>query len=720
MTEWRWPRDGWLAAGLALLLAAPLLAGRTYYLDDAHALALPLFAALREAILEGHPLTWNPAMFAGYHGLGAGQSGTWYPLNWLLLRCLPLLPAFALSYLLHYWLLARGLLGLARALGQDRGGAVVTAAAALGSGVVAGHTMHHNVIVGLAWSPWLVWAAVATGRQAGWRAPLALAAVLALSLLAGHPQYVFLGLLAAACVVPWTRDPQQAWAGLLGRLAVALALGAVLAACQVLPLLSYVGVSDRPQPGGAWQYLTAVSFEPRDLARLLCPDLFGSPLRGTWPAEGFTHWETRAGCGLALLSLALARLTVGRRDRAWWAAVTLLLVGGLLMLGRHNPLYRLLIQLPPFSVFRAPARYVWLLQLGLAVLAGSGYQLLGQRRLPRRAAVAGSGTVVIATALATWAARPALLLKAGGAVLLALLLGVLLSVTVIAAVRLTARRRRVWRRVFMLGAAVELLVGWHTFALTRPQADLRSPPRLADPLLADPRPRLLLDWRQTAPSRELAPGLARLESNTGLIWGLRYFRGGREALPPLPLLGALQELDAAGDDSTRLQFLLDRWSIGWVVTSPELHSPGLRRVLVDSGCLLYENLTARPDLYAVEAQPVDGAWSSKLTDFVRWAPLTPAVATATRWTVRTSCEAPRLVVLAQSAWPGWLTLVDGQPAPLVVAEGLYLAVAVPAGVHQVEFRFDHPADWLGWQLTKIALLGWIAAWWAAGRAARRR
>ena len=56
--------------------------------------------------------------------------------------------------------------------------------------------------------------------------------------------------------------------------------------------------------------------------------------------------------------------------------------------------------------------------------------------------------------------------------------------------------------------------------------------------------------------------------------------------------------------------------------------------------------------------------------------------------VRTSVEAPGLLVLSEVYYPSWKAYVDGRPAPVHVADGLLRSVAIPAGEHTVELRYE--------------------------------
>jgi hypothetical protein len=81
-------------------------------------------------------------------------------------------------------------------------------------------------------------------------------------------------------------------------------------------------------------------------------------------------------------------------------------------------------------------------------------------------------------------------------------------------------------------------------------------------------------------------------------------------------------------------------------------------------------------------------------------------------------DAPSSALLVvRNVWdPGWRATIDGQPAPLLVADYLLQGIPVPPGRHTVELRYDDP--WVGYGLLGSTLA--LAALAAAALALRRR
>ena len=361
---------------------------------DVQTYFFPLRSYTREALLDGRIPLWTPEVFMGAPVLANPQAAVFYPLNLLLL---PLDPAKALAatVVLHVWIGGVGMaLFVRRVLGLNRGAAVVAALAFSLGGVMSAQTGHPNQLAAIAWIPFLLWAVDRTvgraGDAGGWRIGrlgpvLGLAVVVALQVTAGHPQQVYIALLIVAGYAIFRLARlyrgggwRSAGSG-VGWLVAGLVLGMAISAVQLLPALFLSAQSIRA--GGLPLYEAgSFSLRPGDLGPALLPAFTDAPRSQEFLAfVGFT--------GLWLAGVGL----IGRRHRG--LALTLLGAGALALLlaaGPELPFFRLAHRwLPGFDLFRVPARWLVVVNLALALLAGLGAERLegggggdGWRRLP--------------------------------------------------------------------------------------------------------------------------------------------------------------------------------------------------------------------------------------------------------------------------------------------------------------------------------------------------
>ncbi len=211
-----------------------------------------------------------------------------------------------------------------------------------------------------------------------------LSLVVALQLLAGHPQIAMISLLTLLAYVlfrAWSlpsgaeeRRVTVTWrlqrtAAVLG----AILAGGLLAAVQLLPTWELVQVSVRAG-GLPMRFLASFSWHPALLATLIVPFVLGNPY------PNFSV-EWAAYLGVLPLLLALSGLWLRRkRETAFFAALAT--VSMMLAFGDHTPLFPLLARLPLWNLFRVPARFLLPFTLCVALLAGSGFDAWRERLPP--------------------------------------------------------------------------------------------------------------------------------------------------------------------------------------------------------------------------------------------------------------------------------------------------------------------------------------------------
>ena len=397
------------AMGLAFLLLAVLAAfapgwlrGQVFFELDTLKQYAPYIEYAATSLRAGTLPLWNPYVFTGFPQFADGHTGVLHPLH------IPFLLAGAHEALLVWGPVIRAMLAataayaLARTLRVSPAGATLTGLSfGLGSFVVA--QQHHLDIANAA--PVLpallaAWerafgAPSARGRMA-WFGVAGL--VFSTALLAIQPQLVLITAFGAALyVVGSLAVGRRHVANGGGRLAGALGWTAVggfvialiaggLSAIQTVPLMELIANSAR---GTALPPSEAARFATPPLAsvQLLFPAIFG---RGASYWFSWNQWETAFYAGAVPLAFGLLAL---RRPTRLVLTIALAGVMSALIAQAEQgalPLFELVNDIPGFDRARAPARFVLIAGLMIALLAGIGLDRAGRLRMVRPAMAVGA------------------------------------------------------------------------------------------------------------------------------------------------------------------------------------------------------------------------------------------------------------------------------------------------------------------------------------------
>jgi len=178
------------------------------------------------------------------------------------------------------------------------------------------------------------------------------------------------------------------------------------AVAQLAPTYEYLSLSQRAGSVD-YQSVFTYSFSPIKILTLLLPDIFGNPGFGNYSGYA-TYWEDASFIGIIPALLAVSGLVIiFNRQRSGRQTVAIAVYAGLIAamglvfaFGEFTPVYPFLYRAcPGFDMFKAPARWLLFVELGLILLA-----LLGLERLKRptgralfwgRLATAGAGAIAI-------------------------------------------------------------------------------------------------------------------------------------------------------------------------------------------------------------------------------------------------------------------------------------------------------------------------------------
>lgn len=730
-----------LSAVLLLFVLTLLFMGRNLLPSPARSLGghdmrgyyYPYYDHVKEAVLEGRLPFWEPTLFNGFPFMAQPQQNVFYPPLWLSF-ILPVNVGISMYMLIHIWLAGIGMHLYVRQMGGGWLPSVLAAIAFAFSGLLAGRLWagHSTVYALVAWTPWLllamnwcvrrgtVWSAIIAGLPLG------------LCLLAGHiPSFMYVGMIWGLFVIYLlVTEKERRWL-VIRQAALMLIIGLALTAVQLTPFLEFSFGSERLAEAD-YEFATEYSLPPAHLLTLILPEYFGEPTRvGYWSVPTFEELTYYGGL-LAILGIILA---LRRPTRLTWFYLVMMIIGLSLALGRYGVLYPLAYEyLPPFRLVRAPGRATILFLF--AVTALLGHVLTMWRGMPlsermKRLNPTFRWTLVLIAFMGVVA------IAATGAVFMAL--------------HPTDTSGRLWHQIggYAIALSIFLVGGGLLWAyLAVPEANLRLRRMLAvslilltvfdlwlfslkfvrlEPVTPDS---FWLDAKEVigdTDARVIPWGVSLFEQNGAMQVGLNSVFGYDSLEPadhialassvPDPRSSAYDIMAARYviapnalnqyDDGERPLHLLEHRGGSWVYER-DFYLPVARMVYLAEAIADNESAIARihqPD-FDSQTTAILPEIPPCLTDPPATNPGLVQISNQEPgyWKIQTDSEAQGLLLLAENAYPGWEVAVDGQRTDSLTAYTSIRAVCVPAGAHEVVWRYVPRVYQIGAVITLMALI----------------
>jgi hypothetical protein len=694
-------------------------------LSDDLALFTPWDAAVRAALASGTAALWNPATGCGMPLLANNQSAVLAPTQVLRFvwdspraRTVGVLLKVLVAGVGMFLLLGRWQLPLEAAL---------LGALTWANSAVLTLWLLYPLAEVAAWFPWLLLGlsrtlGVGGPPRASGAAEAALAG--AAMLLAGHlPTAVQLlvAIAAGTAVLALLRPDVRRR---LPAAAVAGTVAVLLATPQVLPTARYALRSHALSARGGGVPSGAQHLPAEAVWSWLVPRGFGSPERDGY--RGPVNFnEATASVGIAPLFLALLALALmpSRRERIFLGAAVLAAAAAyglppLPWLLAHVPLVRL----------AAGQRWLIVSQWGLAALAAAGLAKLGAAPRARLLLAAGG---IGATLLVLVSLHPALRAAADGASSTLAARAVLASAAeVVAAVSAAALaalglRRAAVAILLVLTVGGGALLAWGFNPAIPPEA------------IPGPTEQTRLVERLREGGRVLPIGWV-LQPNTGILGGLPTVTGVDDLVPErysqFVEWAQLRALDAARPLEVHTTALIRRAAATVVLADrpisgaslepvPEIQGPSLWAAIVrgahppaawypaalpvrgteEAFAVLSKDRLIDENTVVVEGPPASLPSSPGLAQrliAVRHGP--------NRVSVEVSQARAGVFVFRELADPGWKASVDGFPARIVTADGMFLGVVLTSGPHRIVLDY-RPLEWgLGLALAAFGALCLVA------------
>lgn len=703
-----------------------------YYYGDYKLQFYPWAKLLSDHLKEGSLPLWARQIGCGFPLLAEGQSAVLYPPHWLLLGLLPFPFSYHSVFLTHFFMAGVFTYLLARKCRLGVAGATLAALVFMFGSSYAGLFYGVMSLRTLVWFPLSLYFVERLVEKHNKWVVVGLAASWAMSFLGGYPQMAFYSFLASGLhfflrlAEPRRRSKGEAVKEYLA--AVTLGLG--LAACQLVPTLELARYSSRA--GASLEFALQKSFNPLNVLTLF------------WP--GFRHF-LGFDFYLGVVPLSLAVLAVVKtKDRNSRLFLFMGILFVLLALGRHNPLYVLMIQITKAHFFRIPSKFIFYASFYLALLAGMGMdQLLSKAsenyvyflKTIRRLfflAIGIYGSAFAAVRLfkepilrfAEFYVREFIYGKPGHALsledylrrlpdsyqeLLArtdLLNPYFLSVLFVWAVLLlilVSWKQRVFKKWPLIVAFTGITV-MDLFFFSFYATGFRGNQVPAHTIRADEVARFLASAEGRFRTYEMVTdpvkGAPPWLPNSNMLFGYSSIgvysplamEAYREYLRDLGAVDNASGAYLASKEAVKKNLpLLSYLNVRYVIARENLDSIiDLRRVLSSpEGGLLYENAGYYPRAFW------KGPRASE--EGIEWVTESP-----TRLEFRLRASRDETLVLTETYYPGWMARLDGRPVPIHRADKVFRSVQIPKGEHSLIFSFEPKSFMVGCWISLLALL----------------
>ncbi len=668
---------------------------------DVYSSMFPWRRSVQASLERGEWPLWNPYMLSGHLLAANSQSAAYNPFT--ILACLvPAAVSFTFTAAIAMLIAAAGAFVLAREIDC---GELAALAGATGWAYAASVVLYLHTAMGftLVYQAFLFAAAARVARKPVVASAMFLTIVLALMILAGHPETLYLCVITAStfAVFELVRARVKPWRS-IGAAAAAGVLALLLSAIHLVPFASALPQSTEYQ---FKEFSSDRPLRPMDAERLLATiatDLFPHLHVRQWvkPELGLIHAET-AAAGSVVLALALYAAWRTRSPHTWFFVAIALF--GIVIECRWPPAVKAIKKLPLMDIAH-DERLAFTAALALAILAAMGLDQILRESDLRGAALTFTAVLAFLGAGALWLSRNTDQ---------AITFGDFGEYTLFA-------------ELFFLGLAA-LLLTW-------PAASLRfaGPALLA--LLVAQRVISTHGTYKTYPARAAYPPVPILEPLEKVpvpfrIVGLHYaFLPGSSAYYGLE--------DVRGYEAMTFMPLVQTWAMWcrhqsiWFnrvddLTPPFLSFMNVRYAIVSNTTQVpagWRELVRQRDAALLEnTRALDRAFVPKTVkvglpptwqiedmrverDFGETAWITANVAPHTRengpgvvrireyspggrYLLDADMQRDGWVVISATAWDGWRAYIDGRRVETQRANIAFLSVLVPAGRHSVRIVY---------------------------------
>lgn len=311
---------------------------------------------------QGQIPLWNPYAFGGTPHAGNYQSAVFSPVN-ILFMILPFIDAWSIMILLQPLLAGMGMYLFLRSLDRSKFAALMGAIGFMFCGFITTWMAYGTLGYAAGTLPWIFCSIAGNFKKSSFISRITLPLCIALSFLSGHFQISFYVCIASILFILFEGLQKRNY-GEIGRSLLGIGVGIGLAAPQLLLTYRAYAASTRAE-----SFLRSEVIPWQYIITLFSPDFYGNPVtRNDW----FGHYAEWAGF-IGVVPLLLAGFSLSQRIRGYKRFFGLLVLAVLLFAYRtpvSDSLFALKI---PVLSTSAASRIIALCSFALAVLSAFGF-----------------------------------------------------------------------------------------------------------------------------------------------------------------------------------------------------------------------------------------------------------------------------------------------------------------------------------------------------------
>ncbi|MBI5326669.1 MAG: YfhO family protein [Ignavibacteriae bacterium] len=712
------------------------LISKAFFWEDITELWYPFQTFAAREFSKGVIPFWNPYIFSGMPFLADIEVGFFYPFNRLLSLFVDSNGHVAIwfiqfSIIIHFLIAQLAMYSLTRYWKISHIGSIIASVSFAFSLILVCHVIHPMILFHFAWFPFVLMLFIKGIEQRKIKYSILASWFLALSMLAGHPQSTLYESIMLGIVLLWYYVAGVKNKELKGRTNLKFIICGVLPfvisvgmfSIQLLPSRELASLAQRQDI--SYEKATEGSLEMKQIFTSIVPDLFGSidgksfkERNFTYHLEGsayYNYWETAYYFGIAALLLGFIGLLHRYKTKEGILFIIVIVFSLLYSFGKNFFLFELFYKLPLFEYFRMPARMMFYLVLVFSVLAGFGFDALWNHpkdsKTLKKLIIITIIPLFIAILTATGAISGMLdtpeqfegIVKNAGLVALAFIVAIFI---VSAMINQQILKPGIGGGALILITILDLFVAGSPFN--------RNPDNPEKAYSINSETKKLFTAK---PPKDLfrvsirlyQDGIIAMTRNQGMIDKIMTTDGYnplvlKRGTAPAPRLKTVHDFN-----NVRYAILKDSIKKDYRFFEYGPYFPRVwavhKAIVMNSDEVFHEMKTKEHDykneviLEETPAFTLSGTKTDSIPERVQCIRYEN-----NNFEYKVSLKEPSIVFFSEIWYPAWKAYIDGKPAKVYRANYCFRALAVPAGNHNIEMKYESDTFFAGMYISAITLI----------------